>query len=74
MPTDARYGSHLSLDDIVDLVSPPQSSVDAVLRWLFSAGVPRSATSVTASRDFIVVDTDVRTAELLLNTTLVQYA
>ena len=71
-PTHARYGDHLSLEEVATLVSPPQSSLDAVLGWIAASGA--SSTAVTASRDFVVVDTNVRTAEVLLNTTLVRCA
>lgn len=71
-PSASRYGRHLSLAQINALVAPPASAVQSVTNWLTKAGVS-STIAMTGASDFMVVDTDVRTAEALLHATFVRY-
>jgi tripeptidyl-peptidase-1 len=50
-PSNARYGQHLSLDQIAALVGPTEESVSRVTRWLRESGA--SDISVTRAREFV---------------------
>jgi tripeptidyl-peptidase-1 len=51
-PSNAKYGQHLTLEQIADMVAPTQQNIDAVIQWLNNNGV--TDVSVLLSRDFIV--------------------
>ena len=72
-PSHPRYGQHLSLAAVNALIAPPETAVNAVLKWLEEAGVPSANITMSVARDFMVVNTNVHTAEALLNATFIRY-
>ena len=67
-PGHARYGEHLSKDEVESLVAPHPASLDAVEAWLLGHGLEREACTHSPARDWITVDVPVRLAEEMLDT------
>ncbi|KAG8712539.1 hypothetical protein FRC11_014906, partial [Ceratobasidium sp. 423] len=65
-PANARYGKHLSKDDVDKLVAPRSESVESVEQWLRSHGVQVSGRS--SAGDWIHVTVPVSRAENMLGT------
>jgi len=64
-PGNVRYGQHLTLEQIADLVAPVQSDIDAVIDWLNDNGV--TDVQVILSRDFIKATMTTAQAAKLFN-------
>ena len=67
-PFHARYGEHLSKEDVEELVAPHASSVDAVHEWLESHGVPKEACHQSPAGDWVSLSLPVAQAEKMLGT------
>ncbi|KAG9230195.1 tripeptidyl-peptidase 1 precursor [Amylocarpus encephaloides] len=65
-PDHERYGKHLSLDHVHELVKPSAESLDLVHEWLADSGI--GDLSYSAAKDWISVSIPVETAERLLAT------
>ncbi|CAE6421473.1 unnamed protein product [Rhizoctonia solani] len=65
-PANARYGKHLSKDDVDKLVAPRSESVESVEQWLRSHGAQVSGRS--SAGDWIYVTVPVSRAEKMLGT------
>jgi len=69
-PKNARYGQHLSRNQVSGLLAPATGNVEKVVNWLKQAGtVDISQPNV----DMIDVSVDVSTAETLLETTFYNF-
>ncbi|THH19894.1 hypothetical protein EW146_g1336 [Bondarzewia mesenterica] len=67
-PTHARYGAHLSKEEVEDLVAPHSISIAAVDAWLLSHGIPESECMRSPARDWVTIKVPVRLAEKMLAT------
>ncbi|RDW92293.1 hypothetical protein BP5796_01687 [Coleophoma crateriformis] len=65
-PNHSRYGQHLSVDEVKDLVKPKAETVDLVHEWLLSNGI--NAFDYSPAQDWINIYIDVESAEQLLDT------
>ncbi len=67
-PFHARYGEHLSKEEVEELVAPHSSSVDAVGAWLAGHGVERESCHHSPAGDWVTVHVPVSQAEKMLST------
>lgn len=67
-PYHERYGNHLSKEEVEELVSPHQSSLDSVNQWLASYGLGENNYTRSPAKDWITVPMPVALAETMLNT------
>ncbi|KAF1974278.1 tripeptidyl-peptidase 1 precursor [Bimuria novae-zelandiae CBS 107.79] len=65
-PDHARYGAHLSADEIDELVRPSKETCDQVEQWLSEAGV--GGHSYNTAKDWITVNLPLEFVEKLLDT------
>mmetsp|Transcript_14785 Transcript_14785/g.57998 ORF Transcript_14785/g.57998 Transcript_14785/m.57998 type:complete len:543 (-) Transcript_14785:60-1688(-) len=65
-PRSPTYGQHLSIDEITDIIAPPQEDVERVFQWLEENGIYGADTVI--NRDWVIVDTSVGAARELLRT------
>ena len=54
-PKDARYGQHMTQEEMVELMAPDQSVLDSILTWINAHGV--RSVDVSAHKDLIEVVT-----------------
>ncbi|KAL5089120.1 hypothetical protein Trisim1_005975 [Trichoderma cf. simile WF8] len=67
-PRSPNYGKHMTVEEVTDFFAPAQSSVDAVIDWLVSAGIDRKRISQSANKQWIQFDSPAEEAEDLLVT------
>lgn len=67
-PLHARYGDHLSKEDVEALVAPHPSSVNAVYQWLATHGIQRDACRQSPAGDWVNVQVHISQAETMLST------
>lgn len=69
-PQHARYGQHLSVDEVNELVRPADATINEVEQWLVRSGVDLSdaATTWTPAKTWVTFPIKVADAETLLNT------
>lgn len=65
-PDHPRYGQHLAVEEVHDLVAPSEEALDLVHEWLLTNGVKELGYS--AAKDWINIYIDVGSAERLLDT------
>ena len=65
-PSHARYGQHMTADEIYEIVSPSDESVELVQSWLVEHGITNLAHS--PSKDWIHIVVPIEKAEELLQT------
>ncbi|KAJ8086984.1 hypothetical protein PM082_005809 [Marasmius tenuissimus] len=68
-PFHARYGQHLSKQQVEELVAPRPESIDSVMEWLASHGLGESDIEKSPASDWVYVTVPVSVAEELLDTT-----
>jgi tripeptidyl-peptidase-1 len=66
MPGHSRYGHHLNVEDVNELVKPTDETLDLVHEWLFTNRV--SLFDYSPALDWINIYVDVASAERLLHT------
>ncbi len=49
-PDSEHYGKHMSAEEVVEFFAPSQGTIDAVLEWLVSAGIPRHRLGLSANK------------------------
>lgn len=49
-PESAYYGKHMSSDEVLAFFAPQTTSVDAVLDWIISSGIPRDSVTQSANK------------------------
>lgn len=64
-PDHDRYGQHLTLEHINELVAPKEETLDLVHEWLLTNGVKEL--SYSESKDWVSIYIDVASAEALLD-------
>lgn len=70
-PNHSRYGQHLTAEEIHDLVTPGEESVNAVKQWLADHGVMDHA--FNPSKDWVSIWVPIEKAERMLDTTYSRY-
>ena len=75
-PSSPRYGKHLSLDEVNQLVAPSEQHVSQVLQWVAAHGIDTSARkmSFTPNKDMLRVTCTVAQAESLLHAEYFEFA
>lgn len=66
-PSHARYGQHLTAEDIHALVAPAEESVELVKAWLADHGITDHA--FNPSRDWVSISVPIEKVESMLDTT-----
>ncbi|KKY15785.1 putative tripeptidyl-peptidase 1 precursor [Diplodia seriata] len=67
-PDHDRYGQHLSVEDVNELIKPSNEALDLVHEWLADSGVDASALKYSPAQDWIDVTLPVSAIEELLDT------
>ncbi|KAF9006660.1 tripeptidyl peptidase A [Cyathus striatus] len=67
-PDHARYGQHLTKEQVEELVAPHPESVEAVNKWLFSHGITEADLSRSPAQDWVTLRIPVSLAEKMLDT------
>ena len=67
-PDHARYGHHLSADEVDDLVAPSSETSDLVHEWLRDNGISTDNLGYSSSKDWIIVHLPIEMVESLLDT------
>jgi tripeptidyl-peptidase-1 len=67
-PQHEKYGQHLAIDDITELLSVPQERVSTVVQYLKDSGA--TSVVIAPNRDMLTVTMPVSAAEQALNTKL----
>lgn len=67
-PSHARYGEHLSKQEVEELVAPHEDSVNAVTEWLEQHGIGAGEVSRSAAGDWVRARVPVDLAEKMLDT------
>lgn len=67
-PDHHRYGQHLSVDEVHELVKPAESASQAVHDWLADHGIAGESLTYSPAKDWISVELPVSTVERLLQT------
>ncbi|KAF2089662.1 tripeptidyl peptidase-like protein [Saccharata proteae CBS 121410] len=67
-PRHHRYGQHLSIDEVNELVKPADETVDLVHEWLVDSGIQRHDLDYSPAKDWIKVSLPVEDVERLLDT------
>ena len=67
-PSHGRYGQHLSVAEVNDLVKPTDDSLRLVHGWLLDHGIETEGLKYSAARDWVKVPLHVGEVERLLNT------
>ncbi|KKY24640.1 putative tripeptidyl-peptidase 1 precursor [Diplodia seriata] len=67
-PRHERYGQHLTADDVNDLVTPADGTLDLVHEWLEDNGIAKSHLEYSPAKDWIKVSLPVDHVEALLDT------
>jgi tripeptidyl-peptidase-1 len=63
-----RYGQHLTMDEVNELVKPTADALELVHEWLAEHGIQASQLKYSPARDWITVRFPVSQIELLLDT------
>eukprot|EP01090_Pellita_catalonica_P004224 TRINITY_DN14062_c0_g1_i1.p1 TRINITY_DN14062_c0_g1~~TRINITY_DN14062_c0_g1_i1.p1 ORF type:complete len:593 (-),score=124.65 TRINITY_DN14062_c0_g1_i1:31-1809(-) len=71
-PNSPEYGKYLEIDEILDIVSPPEEDADKVIAWLVAGGI--AAADIQNFRDSLKVAGTVNQIENLFNTQLFEYS
>ena len=67
-PTHARYGKHLSIEEVNELIQPKDDALQAVREWLEDAGVKSEELEYSPAKDWIKLTLPMKDVEQLLNT------
>ncbi|PMD41940.1 subtilisin-like protein [Hyaloscypha variabilis F] len=67
-PSHERYGQHLSIHEVTDLVKPSDESLDLVHSWLEDNGIPTSHCEYSPAKDWIKISLPINAIENLLDT------
>ena len=67
-PQHARYGQHLSKQEVEALITPHEESISSVDEWLLSHGIDINDLVRSPAKDWVTVRVPVSLAEAMLNT------
>ena len=65
-PASAKYGKHLSVEEVTEIFAPSQSRVDAVRTWLESSGIEAERVSQSVNKQWLQFDAKAFEVESLL--------
>ena len=65
-PDSKHYGEYINVDQITNIISPLEKSIDIVKIWLFNNGVSEEKCVLTMNRDFLVCKIPCQITENLL--------
>ncbi|KAI1124400.1 peptidase S8/S53 domain-containing protein [Nemania abortiva] len=65
-PGSPNYGRHMTADEVVDFFAPAQSTVNAIVEWLTTAGIAAERIGHSANKQWIQFDATVDEVENLL--------
>ncbi|KAI1745231.1 peptidase S8/S53 domain-containing protein [Xylaria scruposa] len=65
-PVSPNYGRHMTADEVVDFFAPAQSTVNAIVEWLTTAGIAAERIGHSANKQWIQFDATVDEVEDLL--------
>jgi tripeptidyl-peptidase I len=68
VPSHRRYGQHLTIDEVNELVRPTENALELVHDWLSQYGIDTSQLRYSPARDWIKVRLPVNQIERLLHT------
>lgn len=72
-PGHARFGKHMSADQVHELIKPSKAASDAVHEWLADNGIAQADCEYTQAKDWIKIKLPVGKVEELLDTTYHSY-
>jgi len=72
-PDSQNYGEYLTVDQITEIVSPSEETIEIVRIWLANNDVPQEKCSLTANKDFLVCKISCEVAEKLLTGVVFSY-
>jgi tripeptidyl-peptidase I len=67
-PSHERYGQHLSIHEVNELVKPSDEALDLVHSWLKDNGIEKSSCEYSPAKDWIKLSLPVNAIENLLDT------
>ncbi|KAG6910769.1 hypothetical protein DXG01_007656 [Tephrocybe rancida] len=67
-PSHARYGAHLSKEEVEELVAPHPDSLDAVNTWLSTHGLTENDFVRSPAKDWVTLTIPISLAEKMLDT------
>ena len=67
-PSSVRYGDYYTAEEVRDLFAPSRETVNAVRKWLESAGISSRRVSLSENKQWLRFDADAGEMENLLNT------
>jgi tripeptidyl-peptidase I len=67
-PSHERYGQHLSIHEVNDLVKPTDEALNLVHSWLEENGIPTSKCEYSPAKDWIRLSLPINAIENLLDT------
>lgn len=67
-PGSPNFGNHLSVQQVIDLFAPSDSSVREVIDWVASAGIPKERISQSTNKQWVQFDANATDVENLLFT------
>ncbi|EIW73986.1 subtilisin-like protein [Coniophora puteana RWD-64-598 SS2] len=73
-PSHARYGVHLSKDDVLELMAPQSDTQEVVAEWLALYGLNETSVSYSSAKDAMTLSAPVRVAESMFNTSFYVYS
>ena len=72
-PDHSRYGQHLSMIEVNDLIKPQGDTFDQVYEWLLRSGIGAEQLTYSQGKDWIFVSLQVSDVERLLDTAYAVY-
>lgn len=66
-PDHARYGQHLSADEVDELVAPSSETHDLVHDWLRESGIDTTKIAYSSARDWVIVHLPIEAVEDLID-------
>ncbi|KAF1941236.1 tripeptidyl-peptidase 1 precursor [Clathrospora elynae] len=67
-PDHARYGQHMSADEVDELVAPTSETHDLVHEWLRESGINTDDLGYNSAKDWVIVHLPIEKVESLLDT------
>lgn len=67
-PFHERYGNHLTMEEVDELITPHPESIELVSEWLASHGLSEDDLARSSAKDWIRVRVPISLAEKMLDT------
>ncbi|KAH9843424.1 putative protease S8 tripeptidyl peptidase I [Teratosphaeria destructans] len=72
-PDSARYGQHLSAEEVHDLFAPAVDTVQAVKAWLVDSGIKENDILSYTNKGWLAIDVPAKVAERLFSTSYYEH-